>query len=140
MVRDLSFDVEIVGAETVRESDGLAMSSRNVRLSAEERARARAVPQGIERARRAAAAGELDPAALVAEFTAAVELASARVEYAELRDPETLEPVERLEDRALLAVAVWIGEVRLIDNAILERGSVIVEPGAPAGLASRVGR
>jgi pantoate--beta-alanine ligase len=140
MVRDLNFDIEIVAAETVREADGLAMSSRNVRLSTEERGRARAVPQGIECARRAAAAGELDPAALVAEFTAALELVGARVEYAEIRDPETLEPVERLEERALLAVAVWIGDVRLIDNAIIERGSVIIHQGTPAGLATRVGR
>jgi pantoate--beta-alanine ligase len=122
MVRDLNFDIEIVGAETVREADGLAMSSRNVRLSAEERERARAVPRGIECVKRAAAAGESSSAALVAEFTAAVELVGARVEYAEIRDPETLEAVERLEVRALFAAAVWIGEVRLIDNAIIERG------------------
>ena len=140
MVRDLNFDIEIVGAETVREADGLAMSSRNVRLSAEERERARAVPRGIEHAQRAAAAGEIDPAALVAEFTARVEQVGARIEYAELRDPETLEAVERLEERALLAVAVWIGGVRLIDNAVIERGNVIVERRTPASLAPRVGR
>jgi pantoate--beta-alanine ligase len=124
MVQDLNFDIEIVGAETVREADGLAMSSRNVRLSAEERERARAVPRGIERAQRAAAVGESLPAALVAEFTAAVELVGGRVEYAEIRDPETLEAVERLDGRAaLIAVAVWIGDVRLIDNAIIEHGA-----------------
>jgi len=140
MVQDLNFDVEIVGAETVREADGLAMSSRNVRLSPQERERARAVPRGIERARRAAAAGELDPAALVAEFATAVELVGARVEYAEIRDPDTLEAVERLEERALLAVAVWIGEVRLIDNAVIERGNTILERSMPASLLTRVGR
>jgi len=122
MVRDLNFDIEIVGAETVREEDGLAMSSRNVRLSPEEREKARSVPRGIESAQRAAAAGEAAPAALVAEFTAAAELAGGRVEYAEIRDPETLEELDRLDTRALLAVAVWFGDVRLIDNAILERG------------------
>jgi pantoate--beta-alanine ligase len=129
MVRDLNFDVEIVGAETVREGDGLAMSSRNVRLSAEERERARAVPRGIESAQGAAAAGEAAAAALVAEFTAVAERVGGRVEYAEIRDPETLEELDRLESRALLAVAVWFGDVRLIDNAILERG-------APARLAA----
>jgi pantoate--beta-alanine ligase len=122
MVRDLNFDIEIVGAETVREADGLAMSSRNVRLSAEERERARAVPRGIERAKRAAAAGESSPAALVAEFSAAAADAGARVEYAEIREAETLEAVERLDGSALLAVAVWIGDVRLIDNAIIDAG------------------
>jgi pantoate--beta-alanine ligase len=122
MVRDLNFDLEIVAGETVREPDGLAMSSRNLRLSASERSRARAVPRGIGRARRAAAAGEGDPAALTAEFTREIEDAGARMEYAEIRHPETLEVLPRLEDRALLAVAVWVGDVRLIDNAILERG------------------
>ena len=122
MVRDLNFDIEIVGAETVREADGLAMSSRNARLSTEERERARAVPLGIARAQRAAESGESLPAALVAEFTAAVELLGGRVVYAEIRDPETLEAVARIDGRSLLAVAVWIGDVRLIDNAIIERG------------------
>jgi pantoate--beta-alanine ligase len=125
MVRDLNFDVEIVGAETVREEDGLAMSSRNVRLSPQEREKARSVPRGIESAQRAAATGEAAPAALVAEFVAVAELAGGRVEYAEIRDPETLEELDRLDTRALLAVAVWFGEVRLIDNAILERGTPV---------------
>jgi pantoate--beta-alanine ligase len=122
MVRDLNFDIEIVAGETVREPDGLAMSSRNVRLSTAERDRARAVPRAIERVKRAAAAGEADPAVLVGEFTSEIGDAGARVEYAEIRHPETLEVVPRLEDRALLAVAVWVGDVRLIDNDILERG------------------
>jgi pantoate--beta-alanine ligase len=122
MVRDLNFDIEIVAGETVREPDGLAMSSRNVRLSMVERERARAVPRAIERVKRAAASGEADPAALVAEFTSEVGDGGARVEYAEIRHPETLEAVPRLDDHALLAVAVWIGDVRLIDNDILERG------------------
>ena len=122
MVRDLNFAIEIVAGETVREADGLAMSSRNLRLSEAERERARAVPRGIERVKRAAAAGEGDAAILVAEFTSEIESAGARVEYAEIRHPDTLEAVTSLEDRALLAVAVWVGEVRLIDNAVIERG------------------
>jgi pantoate--beta-alanine ligase len=122
MVRDLNFDIEIVAGETVREADGLAMSSRNVRLSTAERQRAHAVPRAIERVKRAAAAGEGDLAALVAEFTTEIDRAGARVEYAEIRHPETLEAVPQLDDRALLAVAVWVGDVRLIDNAVLERG------------------
>jgi pantoate--beta-alanine ligase len=122
MVRDLNFDIEIVAGETVREADGLAMSSRNVRLSTAERRRAHAVPRAIERVKRAAAEGEADLAALVAEFTTEIDRAGARVEYAEICHPETLEAVPRLDDRALLAVAVWVGDVRLIDNAVLERG------------------
>ncbi len=130
MVRDLSFDVEVVSGETVREADGLAMSSRNVRLSAAERERARAVPSGIECLRRAAAAGVDDPAALVVEFARAVEAVGAHVEYAELRHPETLEAVSRLRQPALFAVAVWVGDVRLVDNAIIERA---VAPRLAAG-------
>jgi pantoate--beta-alanine ligase len=122
MVRDLNFDIEILAGETVREADGLAMSSRNVRLSAAERESARAVPRGIERVRQAAAAGECDASKLVAEFARELEHSGARVEYAELRDAETLAEVTRLEGRALLAVAVWMGDVRLIDNTIVERG------------------
>ena len=123
MVGDLNFDIEIVAGETVRELDGLAMSSRNVRLSELDRERARAVPRGIERVRQAAAGGEGDPARLVAEFARAIEGAGARVEYAELRHPDTLAEVLRLEGRALFAVAVWVGDVRLIDNAIIERAA-----------------
>ena len=122
MVRDLNFDIEIVPGETVREADGLAMSSRNVRLSPTERERARHVPRGIERVRQAAAAGEGDPQKLAAQFVAELEAAGARIEYAELRDPESLAEVARLEGRAVFAVAVWIGDVRLIDNKIVERG------------------
>ncbi len=123
MVHDLNFDIEIVPGETVREADGLAMSSRNVRLSPEEREKARAVPRGLERAARVAAAGETDPARIVQEFVQEAESVGARVEYAEIRDPSTLEEVARLEGRAVIAVAVWLGDVRLIDNGIIERGA-----------------
>jgi len=123
LVRDLNFDIEIVAGETVREADGLAMSSRNVRLAELDRERARAVPRGIERVRHAAAAGEGDPARLVAEFASEIERAGARIEYAELRHPETLAEVPHLQGRALFAVAVWVGDVRLIDNSIIERGA-----------------
>jgi pantoate--beta-alanine ligase len=122
MTHDLNFDIEIVGGETVREPDGLAMSSRNVRLSPDERERARCVPRGIERVTRAAAAGETDVAVLLREFTEEAEAAGARVEYAEIRSPEALEEVSRLDGRALIAVAVWLGDVRLIDNGIIARG------------------
>ncbi len=122
MARDLNFDVEVLAGETVREADGLAMSSRNVRLSEVERTHARAIPRAIVRVARAAAAGEGDPAVLIAEFRDEVGSSGMRVEYAEIRDPHTLEEVSRVEGRALVAVAVWVGDVRLIDNAIIERG------------------
>ncbi len=119
MVRDLNLDVEIVAGEIVRETDGLAMSSRNGRLSAADRERAGAIPRGIERVRAAAAGGETDAGRLAAEFAGEIDRVGGRLDYAELRDPETLEAASRLEGSKLFAVAVWIGDVRLIDNAII---------------------
>ena len=123
MVRDLNFDVEIVAGETVREQDGLAMSSRNARLSDVDRVRARAVPRGIDRVRRAVEAGESDPKKLAAAFADEVASAGGRVEYGECRHPETLEELTVVDGKALFAVAVWFGDVRLIDNTILERAA-----------------
>lgn len=131
MVRDLGFDVEIVTGDTVREADGLAMSSRNLRLSSAERARSAAIPRAIDEVRRAAAAGERDAAALAARFTDEVERAGGRVEYADLRSPDTLEPLDRVEGPALFAVAVWVGEVRLIDNTIIATKETAAPAGAP---------
>jgi len=122
MVHDLNFDIEIVAGKTVREADGLAMSSRNVRLSPADRERALAVPRGIEKVREAAAGGESDVPKLLAIFEREIAAAGGRFEYAELRHPQTLADVAELDDRAVFAVAVWFGDVRLIDNAIVERG------------------
>ena len=118
MVRDLDFGVEIVGVETVREPDGLAMSSRNARLSARERRSAAALSRALRAAQQAASAGERD--AEVLRQTARAELEReplARVEYLEVVDPETLQPVASVVTEARMALAVWIGDVRLIDNA-----------------------
>ncbi|MGH7898546.1 MAG: pantoate--beta-alanine ligase [Candidatus Binatia bacterium] len=125
LVRDLNFDVEIGGGETVREADGLAMSSRNARLGAAAREQAGAIPRALDRVREAAAGGETDAARLQAEFAREVERHGGRVEYAELRDPESLEPVAILEGSALFAVAAWIGDVRLIDNTIIRSGEAV---------------
>lgn len=132
MVRDLNFDVEIVGGETIREADGLAMSSRNARLSAVEREQARAIPLAFDRVRQAVGEGETDAARLASEFARDVEARGGRVEYAEFRDPETLEPVGTIAASVLFAVAAWIGEVRLIDNAIIRSGEA-AEPRTAAG-------
>jgi pantoate--beta-alanine ligase len=74
--------------------------------------------------REAAAAGEADAARLVTQFTNEVAAAGGRVEYAEFRDPETLAEAATLSDKTLFAVSVWFGDVRLIDNAIVERGQM----------------
>jgi pantoate--beta-alanine ligase len=108
---------------TVREADGLALSSRNRLLGPVEREAARCVPRALAAAERTLAAGERRPAAVVA--AAETEIAAeprARLEYAELRDPETLEEVVEMAAPAVLALAVWVGGVRLIDNQVLVPG------------------
>ncbi len=121
MVEDLAFGIEIVGMPTVRERDGLALSSRNRRLDASGRAAARCVPRALRAAVDAVAVGERVATRIL--DAASREIAAeplARLEYAELRDPETLEEIATLTGRARLAVAVWVGGVRLIDNCAIE--------------------
>lgn len=116
MVADLDMGVEIVGMPIVREPDGLAMSSRNAYLSPEERQRALALSRSLNAAAARAKAGEHDAAALVAIARAALEGQVDRVDYVELRDAATLEPVTRLEREGILLVAAFVGKTRLIDN------------------------
>ena len=118
MVRDLNVPVAIVPCPTVREPDGLAMSSRNVRLAPGERAAATVLWRALYAARLAAAKGERDGEALrrIAEDVIARE-PRARLEYVAVVDPETLEPLTRLDARgAVCLVAARLGDVRLIDN------------------------
>jgi pantoate--beta-alanine ligase len=120
MVRDLFLDVDVVGAPIVRETDGLAMSSRNKHLDAAGRAAARCLATALDAAEAHVLAGERDRAALVAAASAAIASEPlARVEYVSLVDPDTLAPVTALDERALVALAVWVGSTRLIDNRVL---------------------
>jgi len=114
MVVDLDMGIEIVGISTVREADGLAMSSRNAYLSPPERERALSLSRALFAARDAAAGGARDGARLVAQARAALHVD--RLDYVELVDTETLQPVARLERPAVLAVAAYVGRTRLIDN------------------------
>jgi len=120
MVRDLDFDLEIVGRPTVREPDGLAMSSRNVYLDEEQREQALCLSRALDAAERIAAAGERDVGAIVAGARAEIEAADlARIDYVELRDAETLQDIAALERPGVLALAVFFGKTRLIDNRVL---------------------
>jgi pantoate--beta-alanine ligase len=129
MVRDLGFDVEVVGVPTVREADGLALSSRNAYLDAETRPQARCLVRALESAERAVAAGERSRDALLRGVRSEIEKEPlADLDYAELRDPDSLELApETLAGPTLLALAVRFprGErdtgqsVRLIDNRVL---------------------
>jgi pantoate--beta-alanine ligase len=122
MTCDLNMDVEIVGHATVREADGLAMSSRNAYLSSEERQAAVCLPRSLCKAERMVRRGETSARALIALVRA--ELAKeplGEVEYVELRDAQTLEEIETIDHVALLALAVRFGKARLIDNRVLSR-------------------
>jgi len=123
MTADLDFGIEIVGVPTVREADGLAMSSRNVRLAAADREAARCIPRALGVAAAVVETGERRAAAVVGRAEAEIAREPrARIEYAELRDPQTLEEVTEVTASALLAMAVWVGGVRLIDNRVLVPG------------------
>jgi pantoate--beta-alanine ligase len=119
MVRDLDIPVKLEILPTVREPDGLALSSRNAYLDAEDRARAIALHEGLKAAESAVANGERDAATIRAAAQAAMTDFDVEPEYLELVHPDTLEPVERLDGRALLAVAARVGPARLIDNRLL---------------------
>jgi pantoate--beta-alanine ligase len=120
MVADLNVPVAMHIEPTVREPDGLAMSSRNRYLSAEERKLAPRIYEALRMAQDRAAAGETDVARLESALLAAVQaIPGARVDYATILDAEHLSPLGRLDRPALAAVAVFIGTTRLIDNVIL---------------------
>lgn len=120
MVRDLNLEVEIVPHPIVREPDGLAMSSRNVYLSPEERKSALCLYQALELARRRVSEGQRDVPALKAELEEFISShPHTRIDYVEFRDPETLEEKGMVDGPTLLALAVFVGKARLIDNTIL---------------------
>jgi len=121
MVRDLNFPVEIVACPIVREPDGLAMSSRNAYLNREERSRALVLQRSLQKARWLFGDGERSVAKLI---SAAKEVFAGEpqvvLDYFEIVDPDTLDPVERISRRTLVAVAARAGSTRLIDNILLE--------------------
>ena len=117
MVRDLNFPVEIIGAPTVREGDGLACSSRNEYLNAEERAQAPVLQRALQEARRRFGDGERSADAILDAARNVIATAPlARIDYLELVNAETLQPVSEADRDSLLAVAAFFGRTRLIDN------------------------
>jgi pantoate--beta-alanine ligase len=116
MVVDLGIGVEIVGVATVREADGLALSSRNAYLSPDERARAAALPRALERAREVIRDGQPVTAALDAAHKSLQEAGFSKVDYFALVDANTLEPLEQPAGKMRLIAAATIGGTRLIDN------------------------
>lgn len=122
MVRDLNMPLTIVGCPIIREEDGLAKSSRNTYLSAEERKAALCLSRGLNKGKAAVEAGETDAEKVKAIITAEIEAEPlSRIDYVEIVDWNNLEPVSSTEGSILAAVAVYIGQTRLIDNFIIER-------------------
>jgi pantoate--beta-alanine ligase len=119
LVRDLDIPVHIEVCPIVRDPDGLALSSRNAYLSADERQRALALSRALRAAEDAVAGGTLEAAAVLAAARAKLDEAGVEPEYLELRSANDLSEVERVNGSTLLAVAARVGRARLIDNAIL---------------------
>lgn len=121
MVNDLNFNLEIVGCPIIREADGLAKSSRNTYLNPEERQAALILSKSLERGRELIEAGEKDTAVIKKAITDMIETEPlAKIDYVEIVDWNTLEPVDTIEGPVLNAIAVYIGKTRLIDNHIYE--------------------
>ena len=133
LVRDFNVPVRVEGVPTVRDIDGVALSSRNERLSPEERVLARSLHNALSEARRHISAGERDPG----RVTAAASLqfpqdGRLRLEYLEVVDPEHIQPVTHIEGLVLVAGALWVGSTRLIDN-------LMCSPSAPPLVATPPG-
>lgn len=121
MIRDLNFPIDIVVGATVREADGLAMSSRNAYLDPTERKAAAVLFRALQAAKKTYGAGERNPDALRAAMRQTIEAEPlAAVLYVSCADPRSLQELEHIIDDALLSMAVLIGKTRLIDNIILE--------------------
>ena len=123
LVRDLDMPVRIAVCPTVREPDGLALSSRNAYLAGEERERALALSRALRAAEAAVADGHADHTAVLAAARAELDAAGVDPEYLELRSAHDLSPVERVNGNTLLAVAARVGKARLIDNTVLNGGN-----------------
>ncbi len=120
MVKDLNFDIEIVGVDTVREEDGLAMSSRNEYLNEKERKAALCLYSSIKEVKRLYERGERTSKVLIKRAKEIIEAEPlAKIDYVKICDPETIEDIDKIEDKGLFALAVKIGKARLIDNTVL---------------------
>ena len=122
MVQDLNFDIQIVGCPIIREEDGLAKSSRNTYLNGEERQAALVLNRSLKAGKALVDAGETRACVIKSAITAEIEKEPlAKIDYVDVVDFDTITPVEKLEGSILVAIAVYIGKTRLIDNFIVEK-------------------
>ncbi len=134
MVRDLNFPVRVVPVPTVRQSDGVAISSRNERLSADERRVAPLLYRALLRARSAITEGERNPERIKRQALDALATEpSIRTEYVEVIDPRSMQPVEDVTGDVRIAAAVWLGSTRLIDNVFCPAAHALGTPADQAG-------
>lgn len=121
MVADLNMDIEIIGCPIIREEDGLAKSSRNTYLSAEERQAALVLSKAVKKAEELIAAGVRDSAEIISQMYAVVDAEPlAKTDYIKVVSVDTMQQISKIEDSALVALAVYIGKTRLIDNYFYE--------------------
>ncbi|KPJ69120.1 MAG: pantoate--beta-alanine ligase [Syntrophobacter sp. DG_60] len=121
MVKDLNYDIDIIGCPTVREPDGLAMSSRNTYLTVEQRKSALCLFESLKLAEKLVKNGQKNAKAIIEKIISYIESRPyTQIDYVKICDPETLKDLDYLNHKVLLALAVKVGEARLIDNAILE--------------------
>lgn len=120
IVRDLDYDIEIVAGPTIRESDGLALSSRNEYLSPDERKRAVVLYRSLKQAEKMIRDGIESPEQIYQKMREMIKEAGGRIEYVEIVDPVLLRPLDRIEEKTLIALAVRFGKSRLIDNLVVE--------------------
>jgi pantoate--beta-alanine ligase len=121
MTSDLNFDIEIVGGQTVREHDGLAMSSRNTNLSSEQRSSAQVLNKSLKKARELVNNGEKDAEKIIGIISELItSCPETNIDYIALCDPYTLEDLKIVDKPVVMALAVKVGKTRLIDNAIIK--------------------
>ncbi len=122
MVRDLNFPIEIIAGPTIRESDGLALSSRNTYLNTEERHQSPVLYRALQRAKALIEQGERDSKRVIAQMKHWIESEAAlgQIDYISIVDLEGLQPLQKLDGRCAIALAVYFGRTRLIDNLVLE--------------------
>ena len=122
MVKDLQMNIKIITVPTVRDPDGLAVSSRNVYLSAQERQAARVLYQSLLIGKEMTLGGKREALLIRSQLEAYIRKEPlARIEYVSICDPQSLQEVQKIEGKTLIALAVWIGKTRLIDNIILRQ-------------------
>jgi pantoate--beta-alanine ligase len=120
MVKDLDMNLEIVVLATVREADGLAMSSRNVYLSPDERKQALCLRESLDVAKELVKKGERKTSVLIAAMRAHIEARpSAKIDYISIADVDTLKELDIVHQKAVVLLAVFVGKTRLIDNEVL---------------------